>query len=80
MKPLTAREVEAILAAHGYRLRRTRGSHAIWYNARTRHAVPVPHHGSSTIPEGTLQSIFNGAHPEAPEVGARNSAPDPGAD
>ena len=62
MKPLTAREVEEILSANGYVFRRMRGSHAIWYNAETRHAVPVPHHGSSTIPEGTLQSIFNSAH------------------
>ena len=68
MKPLTAREVEAILAKHGYVFRRMKGSHAIWYNATTRHAVPVPHHGSSTIPQGTLQSIFNGAHLPKPRA------------
>jgi len=61
MKPLTAKEVEKILAENGYVFRRMKGSHAIWFNAVKRHAVPVPHHGSSTIPEGTLQSIFNGA-------------------
>lgn len=62
MKPLTARQVEEILAANGYEFRRMKGSHAIWYSSERRHAVPVPHHGSATIPEGTLQSIFNGAN------------------
>ena len=61
MKPLTARQVEKILAANGYVFRRMRGSHAIWYHAAKRHAVPVPRHGASVIPQGTLQSIFNGA-------------------
>jgi len=62
MKPLTAKEVEAILSANGYVFRRMKGSHAIWYNDVSRHAVPVPHHGNATIPEGTLQSIFNASH------------------
>ena len=62
MIPLTAKQVEDILSANGYVFRRMKGSHAIWYNSNKRHSVPVPHHGSSTIPQGTLQAIFNGAH------------------
>lgn len=61
MRPMTARQVEEILAANGYGFRRMKGSHAIWYSPERRHAVPVPHHGGATIPEGTLQSIFRGA-------------------
>lgn len=67
MKPLTASEVEAILAANGYVFRRMKGSHAIWYSEAARHAVPVPHHGNAKIPQGTLQSIFNGAHLPKPQ-------------
>ena len=60
MKPLTASQVEEILAANGYSFRRMKGSHAIWYSDERRHAVPVPRHGASVLPQGTLQSIFNG--------------------
>ena len=60
MRPLTARQVEEILSANGYEFRRMKGSHAIWYSPVRRHAVPVPRHGSSTLPEGTLQAIFRG--------------------
>ena len=41
MKPLTAKQVEEILSANGYVFRRLRGSHAIWYNSVTRHAMNV---------------------------------------
>ncbi|MBQ1345176.1 MAG: type II toxin-antitoxin system HicA family toxin [Kiritimatiellae bacterium] len=36
-----------------------RGSHAIWQHPGTGHAVPVPHHGTAPIAQGTLISIFN---------------------
>jgi len=52
MKPLTAREVERLLAAHGYVLHRVCGSHHIWKNTATQHAVPVPHHGNMPLRQG----------------------------
>lgn len=58
MKPLTAEEVERILKAHGYELSRIKGSHFIWKNTAKGHAVPVPHHGKDTIPQGTLNALF----------------------
>lgn len=67
MKPLIAHEVEEILAANGYEFRRMRGSHAIWYSAAKRHALPVPHHGSAPLPQGTLNSIFNSTHLPKPK-------------
>ena len=66
MKPLTAKEVETILMQHGYRLVRAKGSHFAWRNAATGHVVPVPHHGSAKIPQGTLIAIFNACGIEKP--------------
>jgi len=58
MKPLNASETERYLRAAGYVFLRMRGSHAIWQNPFTGHSVPVPHHGSAPIAQGTLLSIF----------------------
>ena len=44
MRPLTARQVETYLRKAGYRHTRTEGSHFIWTNEATGHAVAVPHH------------------------------------
>lgn len=60
MKPLTARQVEAILRDNGYTLVKANGSHFKWRNAAGR-TVPVPHHGNATIPQGTLLAIFRQA-------------------
>ncbi len=59
MKPLNASEVERHLRAAGYVFLRMRGSHAIWQHPDTGHSVPVPHHGTAPIAQGTLISIFN---------------------
>ena len=59
MKPLNAGEVERYLRAAGYVFLRMRGSHAIWQHPGTGHAVPVPHHGTAPIAQGTLISISN---------------------
>ena len=57
MKPLTAREVEQLLKAHGFHHDRTCGSHHIWEDS-TGLSVPVPHHGNRPLRQGTLHSIF----------------------
>lgn len=59
MKPLTATEVERLLAMNGYVLDRICGSHHIWKNAERRPAVPVPHHGNRPLRQGTLNAIFS---------------------
>ena len=59
MKPLTPREVERALEASGYADHHSTGSHRIWKNAATGHAVPVPRHGSRPMKQGTLIGIFN---------------------
>ena len=61
MKPLTAREVERILSAHGFTLDRVRGSHRVWVCDGRFSAVSVPMHGNRTLPQGTLQAIFRDA-------------------
>ena len=61
MKPLTAKEAEQYLKAHGYMLDHVTGSHYIWINPLTGKAVPIPHHGNRPIPQGTLISIFKAA-------------------
>jgi predicted RNA binding protein YcfA (HicA-like mRNA interferase family) len=60
MKPLNARQVEAILRENGFWLVGSRGSHFKWRNAAGR-ATSVPHHGNMAIPQGTLLSIFRQA-------------------
>lgn len=67
MKPLTAREVEGYLKEAGYTFARTDGSHFIWKNAATGHAVPVPHHGNRPLRQGTLNAIFNACGIEKPQ-------------
>lgn len=59
MKPLTAKEVERHLKAAGYVYDHTDGSHFIWRNDSTGHAVPVPNHGNRPLKQGTLIAIFN---------------------
>ena len=59
MKPLTARQTERCLSAHGYRYDHSTGSHHIWINDATGHSVPVPFHGSKPLKQGTLIAIFN---------------------
>ena len=46
MKALTAKEVEVYLKEAGYVFSRTEGSHFIWKNVTTDHAIPIPHHGN----------------------------------
>ena len=61
MKPLTARQVEQILAENGFERGHGKGSHVGWYNAVTRRQTVVPHHGNRVLKQGTLQEIFRQA-------------------
>ena len=66
VRRMTAREVEALLARHGFALVSQRGSHRKWRNETTRSQVIVPAHASRALPLGTLRSILQGADiPEA---------------
>lgn len=67
MKPLTAKEVEAHLVKAGYTLARIEGSHFIWKNADTGHAIPIPHHGNRPLRQGLLNSIFRACGIEKPQ-------------
>ena len=61
MKPMTAREVEAYLRTHGFVSGHGVGSHRGWYNPQTGRSTVVPFHANRTLPQGTLQAIFNQA-------------------
>lgn len=66
MKPLTAWEVERYLKAAGYVYDHAEGSHFVWKNRDTGHAVPVPHHGNKPLKQGTLNAIFSACGIEKP--------------
>ena len=61
MRPMTAREVERVLSAHGFRLDRARGSHRVWVSDERFVSVSVPTHGNKTLQQGLLNAIFNEA-------------------
>ena len=61
MKPLTARQVEQILADNGFERGHGKGSHLGWYNPLTKRQTVVPHHGNRVLKQGTLQEIFRQA-------------------
>ncbi len=62
---MTAREVEALLRAGGFRLVSQKGSHRKWRNPASGLQVIVPEHGGRRLPIGTLRNILVNA--EIPE-------------
>lgn len=50
-----------ILEANGYLLRRTKGSHHIFFNPTCNITVIVPAHGNKVIKKGTLLAILKQA-------------------
>jgi len=58
---LTARQVVAVLRAHGFELVSTRGSHQKWRHPDGRRQVIVPDHRGQVLPIGTLRSIMKGS-------------------
>jgi predicted RNA binding protein YcfA (HicA-like mRNA interferase family) len=65
IKRLTSKELEAMLARHGFDNVSQRGSHRKWWNRTTNIQVIVPVHGSRPLPTGTLRQILPQA--EIPE-------------
>lgn len=58
---LTAAQVVAILARHGFRRVKTSGGHQKWRNPRTQERVIVPYHAGRTLPLGTMKAIIEGS-------------------
>jgi predicted RNA binding protein YcfA (HicA-like mRNA interferase family) len=58
---LTARQVVAVLRAHGFALVSTKGSHQKWRQPETRRQVIVPDHRGKVLPIGTLRSMVRGS-------------------
>lgn len=58
---LSARRIIEILQANGFVLKRTRGSHHIFYNAETKMTVPVPVH-KKDLKKGTFFGILKEAN------------------
>ena len=63
---INAREVEAILARHGFELVSQKGSHRKWRHPEAGLQVIVPRHGGAALPVGTLRNILQNA--EIPET------------
>lgn len=61
VRRLTAREVEGLLAKHGFTLISQKGSHRKWRHAMRALQVVVPVHAGRPLPIGTLMSILKGA-------------------
>jgi len=50
-----------VLEAHGFRLKRSKGSHQIYYNSTAKKTVIVPVHGSKDVKKGTFFAILKQA-------------------
>ena len=57
---VTAREVIRVLERLGFELDRIAGSHYVMWKAGVG-TVVVPHHGSKSLPKGTLRGILKNA-------------------
>ncbi len=65
IRRMRAREVEAMLTMHGFRLVSQKGSHRKWRHPERRLQVIVPAHQGRQLPLGTLRNILVNA--EIPE-------------
>ncbi|HQU55840.1 MAG: type II toxin-antitoxin system HicA family toxin [Chitinophagaceae bacterium] len=50
-----------LLKKKGYVLKRTSGSHHIYYHSELKKTIVVPVHGNKNIPKGTFMSILKQA-------------------
>uniref|UniRef100_A0A7V5XH33 Addiction module toxin, HicA family n=1 Tax=Thermodesulfobacterium geofontis TaxID=1295609 RepID=A0A7V5XH33_9BACT len=57
---LTSQEIIQILEKKGFYLKRSKGSHKIFYNPKTKKLVVVPFH-KKELPKGTLLEILKQA-------------------
>jgi len=65
LRSFTAKELEKLLAQHGFELASQKGSHRKWRQPVTGKQVIVPYHGGKALPTGTLRTILSTA--EIPE-------------
>ena len=61
LRPTPGPQVIKVLEAHGWYLKRIRGSHHIMRHPTIPDSVPVPVHGNRPIPTGTLLNILRAA-------------------
>ena len=57
---LKSKEVIKILESNGFRLRRSKGSHFVFYHPENKKIIVVPFHAKD-LPKGTLASILKQA-------------------
>ncbi len=50
-----------ILEKNGFHLKRSKGSHKLYYNAESNKTVIVPFHGGNDLKKGTLLAILKQA-------------------
>lgn len=58
---LTAIYLISILTSNGFYLKRTKGSHHLFYNPNTNKTAIVPMHKGKDLPKGTFFSILRQA-------------------
>lgn len=63
----TSREIARLLEKAGFRLKRTTGSHYIFYKEGLQRPVSVPFH-TKTLPKGTQHAIFRQAQLTEKEI------------
>ncbi|MBI5879209.1 MAG: type II toxin-antitoxin system HicA family toxin [Chloroflexi bacterium] len=64
---LTSQAVISVLEQRGFKLRRSKGSHQIYFHPASRRRVTVPFH-RGPLPVGTLRSILREAGIEPDEL------------
>ena len=57
----SAKRLIKILQKNGFLLKRSKGSHQIYYNPITHKTVIVPMHGNKDLPKGTFFTILKQA-------------------
>ena len=57
----TAKRLIEILEENGFFLKRTKGSHHLFYNRENNRTVIVPVHGNKDLPKGTFFGILKQA-------------------
>ena len=65
---LSPKHLIKLLEPHGFRYKRTKGSHQLYYNSSTNKTAIVPVHGGRDIKKGTFQSILKQAGIDKNEI------------
>ena len=64
----SAKNLIRILLISGFKFKRSKGSHHLYFNFKTNKTVIVPMHGSKDMPKGTFFAILKQAGIDKPEV------------